>query len=449
MTEEIKLPEIAEGTESALVTEILVKEGEHVEAEQAIIAVESDKATMEVPVEKSGTVKKINIKENQEVKVGEAVLTLEVKGENGKKSETEKEAKPSDGNTSRNDEKPQQGSTQNEKEVKEQPDEKKDKDRSQIVKPLMSQKDNSTGTPNAEANKTSDNIGAAPSVRRLARELGISLDEVPVKSKGGRITSDDLTQYVRNLIGDNKSRTKQQSEQPLPDFEQWGSIDSKPLSSLRKRIAESTSDAWTTIPHVTQFGKANASIISDYRKNFKARKNKKISVTAILVKIAGMMLRKYPKFNASVDMHNEEVIFKDYFNISFAVDTPDGLFVPVIKNVEDKSVLEVSEEIDALANKARERSIKPADMQGGNFTISNLGGIGGTNFTPVIYPPQVAILGVAQTQTQLVMKNDDIKQQRFMPFGLSYDHRLIDGADAARFITTFCEAIEHPLMLLE
>jgi len=449
MAEEVKLPEISEGVNSAVVTEILVKAGDQIKAEQAVIAVESDKATMEVPSEISGTVSEVLVKEEDEIKVGQTILTVEVdeggeSNEDGAAEDTEKDEEKSN------------------KEVQDQPQSNANREESSQTEQMSDEGSKSPessdepktkgGKPEKTRNREdagSSGIGAAPSVRRLARELGVSLEEIPTGGKGGRITSEDLTKYVRKQLKTTNQHQAGPISQKLPDFTQWGKTERHSISSLRKRIAESTTTAWQHIPHVTHFDKANAGQITAYRKNFEARKGDKISVTTILVKIIAAMLRQFPKFNASIDIAEGEVIMKDYFNVSFAVDTDHGLLVPVIKNADRKTLIEIDEEITKLSSQARDRKISPEDMQGGNFTISNLGGIGGTNFTPVIYPPQVAILGVAQTQESAYIQNGELAVKKEIPLGLSYDHRLIDGADAARFMKKLCAVIEQPIALME
>ncbi len=238
--------------------------------------------------------------------------------------------------------------------------------------------------------------------------------------------------------------------EPLPDFEKWGAIERQPMSKVRETTAQHLSYAWSTIPHVTQFDKADITDLENLRKQYAGQvqnKGGKLTLTAILLKVAAQALKKFPQFNASVDMIHKEIIFKKYVNIGVAVDTERGLLVPVIKDVDQKSITELSVELSELSGKARERKLGLEEMQGGNFSISNLGGIGGTGFTPVVNAPEVAILGVSRSEMQPVFKDGQFVPRLILPLSLSYDHRIIDGADAARFLRWVCQALEQPFLL--
>jgi pyruvate dehydrogenase E2 component (dihydrolipoamide acetyltransferase) len=289
-------------------------------------------------------------------------------------------------------------------------------------------------------------IPAAPSVRRLARENDVDLTTVKGSGPKGRITTEDIEEAAQT----GKKSVPETSE--LPDFEQWGPVKREPMKNIRKRTAESMSEAWQTIPHVTQFDEADLTHLEEFRQQQKEAVKAgggKLTITALLLKISAFALQKYPQFNASVDMKNVEIIFKNYYNIGVAVDTPQGLLVPVVRDVNRKSITELSVELTELAGKARDKKIPPDDLQGGNFTISNLGGIGGTAFTPIVYPPQVAILGVSAASYKQLFVEEAFRKRLVIPLSLSYDHRAIDGADGARFLRWICNVIENPFAILQ
>ena len=286
-------------------------------------------------------------------------------------------------------------------------------------------------------------IPAAPSVRLLARELGIDLAQVPGSGLGGRISNGDVKAYCKML---NTSRGTGVASQPLPDFTKWGSVHREAMNNVRKKTAERLSHAWQNIPYVTQFDKADITQLEKLRKSISGTKTatpKKISVTPFIIKAVAAGLKKFPQFNSSIDITTQEIIFKDYINIGLAIDTDRGLLVPVLKNVDKMSLLQISDELAAMAQRARLRKITIEELQGGCFTISNLGGIGGTSFTPIINWPEVAILGVSRTLTEPVYIDGQFMPRPMLPLSLSYDHRVIDGADAARFVRWICEALQR------
>ena len=295
---------------------------------------------------------------------------------------------------------------------------------------------------------------AAPSVRRLAREIGVDVNKVKGTGPGGRILLDDVKAYSkalhqqRNEIQHIKA---EQHQEPLPDFSKFGAVERQAMSNIRYKTAEHLSYAWHTIPHVTQFDKADITALEEFRKSYAKTAEKqgvKLTVTAILVKIIASALKKFPQFNASVDMQAKEVIYKQYLNIGIAVDTEFGLIVPVIKNADQLNVIEISREMNALAEKARNKKASIADMQGGCFTITNLGGIGGTFFTPIINAPEVAILGVSRGNMEPVYIDGKFEPRLLLPLSLSYDHRVIDGADGIRFLRWVIDAIENPMKFI-
>jgi len=294
---------------------------------------------------------------------------------------------------------------------------------------------------------------AAPSVRRIAREIGVDINEVKGTGPGGRISMDDVKAHSKKLHEERKTDTgigiKQKA---LPDFRKFGAIEKVEMTKIRKVTAEHLSYAWATIPHVTQHDKADITQLEKSRKQYNPEVEKaggKLTITSILLKIIIAALKDFPQFNSSIDMDSKKIIFKKYFNIGVAVDTEHGLMVPVLKNVDEKNLIELSVEMGELAKKAREKKVSLEDLQGGCFTITNLGGIGGTLFTPVVNSPEVAILGVSRGSYEPIYneKNEFIPRL-MLPLSLSYDHRIIDGADSARFLRFIVEALEQPLKIL-
>lgn len=483
MAKEIKIPQIAEGVESATVTEVLVKKGDTIEKDQAIIAVESDKASVEIPSPEAGTVKSISVSEGDEVEVGDVILELETgdsekdseekekkskKGDSEEKkdsddseedeSEDTKEASEEKENSGKQKSKKKEKDTSEEKEESDSSDDEDNEDAEEKDKEKKSEKDKNGDSDKENSEDDSENddskdakkeetavaedVPAAPGVRRLARELGVDIKKVKGSGEGGRISKEEVKAH------DKRSKTQKEKESAtlsLPDFSEWGEIERKALSGIRKATAKNTSAAWSNIPHVFQFDEADISGIEEYMEKLQKKADGNLTITAILAKISASALRQFPKFNASIDMENEEMILKKYVNIGIAVDTEKGLLVPVIRNVDQKTIIEISQEITALAEKAREGKLSAEEMKGGNFTISNLGGIGGTNFTPIVYHPQVAILGVSRAKKQPVYIEDDTFEPRdILPLSLSYDHRMIDGAEGVRFLHWISRALEDP-----
>jgi len=290
-------------------------------------------------------------------------------------------------------------------------------------------------------------IPASPSVRRLAREIGVNITEIKGSGPGGRITEADVKSQSKNKDGGST----QEEQGSLPDFSKWGLVEREKLTGIRKATAKHTTESWQQIPHVFQFDEADISGIEEYMLKNKEKVEKvggKLTITAILVKIMASALQQFPHFNASIDLENEEVILKKYYHIGIAVDTEKGLLVPVIRDVDHKTIDQLAVEITELAQKARDQKLSPEEMQGGNISISNLGGIGGTGFTPIISHPQVAILGVSRTKTQPVFVDGHFVPKQILPLSLSYDHRLIDGADGAKFLKWICQALEDPYKAL-
>ena len=423
------LPDLGENIEAADVLNVLVKVGDVIEVDQAILEIETDKATIEVPTTVAGKVVEVLVKAGSKAKVGDVVIKVETG------SAASVESKPI--------------------EVK----------KDEILEsPKAETKEEKITTPTGELPSIqlmeTDNqppilkgaAPAAPSVRRIAREIGVDINKVPGTGPNGRISMDDVKAFSKKLHesysqgGGTGLNIKSES---LPDFTKFGAINKVEMTNIRKKTADHLSYAWATIPHVTQFDKADITLLEKTRKELNKNTETKLTVTAILVKIIVEALKKFPQFNSSIDMDKKEIIYKSYFNIGVAVDTEFGLIVPVIKNSDKKSLTEISVDMNALAEKARNKKIGLDDLQGGSFTISNLGGIGGTYFTPIVNSPEVAILGVSRGSLEPVWNGYGVFEPRLMlPLSLSYDHRIIDGADAIRFLRFVVEALEQPVKLL-
>jgi pyruvate dehydrogenase E2 component (dihydrolipoamide acetyltransferase) len=445
MKKEIKIPEIAENVETGLIAGILVSKGDKVNADQPLVEIETDKATTDLPSPYDGVIEEIKVKEGDEVKVHQVIMIIETEsgGEEGEenKGESEEESKDQDQDIGEGEEK-DSGKEENGDEGK---NEKKEKDDKKSQKEVTKEEKPSEETQEKEKPDLSD-IPASPSVRRLAREKGVDLTKVQGSGPGNRISAEDIKNYSE------KPAESAEKEIKLPDFAQWGPVSSEAMTNIRKITSKNVQQAWQTIPHVTHFDEADMTNLENFRKNNRDKvemKGGKLTVTAILLKIAGFALLKFPRFNSSLDAQNEQIIYKHYINIGIAADTPQGLLVPVVREVNKKSLADLSVELTELAQKARDKKIALDELQGGNFTISNLGGIGGTNFTPIILPPQVAILGVSRAKYQQVFVDGEFQKRLIIPLSLSYDHRVIDGADGARFLRWICEVIEDPYALLQ
>jgi pyruvate dehydrogenase E2 component (dihydrolipoamide acetyltransferase) len=293
-------------------------------------------------------------------------------------------------------------------------------------------------------------------VRRLAREIGIDIDEVRGSGPGGRISQDDVKEQARRILSSVGAAaaaaggSPARAVRPLPDFQKWGEVERQPWSNIRRTTAEHLSHAWNAIPHVTQFDKADVTALEALRKQYKGAVEQaggSLTVTAMLVKVLATAVRQFPQFNASLDPERGEIVYKKYVGIGVAVDTDRGLLVPVIRNADARNITQIAVELHGLAARARDRKLTLEEMSGGTMSISNLGGIGGTYFTPIVNWPEVAILGVSRTATEPVWSGSAFEPRQMLPLSLSYDHRVIDGADAIRFLRWVVEAIEQPFLL--
>jgi pyruvate dehydrogenase E2 component (dihydrolipoamide acetyltransferase) len=299
---------------------------------------------------------------------------------------------------------------------------------------------------------------AAPSVRRVAREIGVDITQVTGSGPNGRITEEDVKTFARQILSSlgGGALAPAPAARPgggvaLPDFSKWGEVERKTMTGVRRKTAEHLSNAWSQIPHVTQFDKADMTVLEEIRPKYAAeaeRAGGKLTVTAVLTKIVATALKKFPQFNSSIDVATESIIYKKYVHIGIAVDTEHGLLVPVVRNADQKNILQIAVEIHQLAEKAKARKLSLDEMSGGSMSITNLGGIGGTAFTPIVNWPEVAILGVSRGVQEPVYKNGVIEPRQMLPLSLSYDHRVIDGADAIRFLRWVVEAIEQPFTIM-
>lgn len=443
MIQEFRLPDLGENIEGGDVVQIHVGKGDKVEEEQILLEVETDKATIEVPSPFQGIVKDVHINAGQQAQVGQLILTIDSEGSSDARP-AEKEESPKEKPAPEKSEPAQVESATKENKPGEAPS---------TAQPASPAKPSAPAAPVSDRPKMI--APASPTVRRFAREIGVDIHAVPGTGPGGRISSEDVKRYSRDL---NSRRTQSsgagvtigQFAPPMPDFSKWGDVEKESMSNIRKSTAASMAQAWNTIPHVTQHDKADITELEKLRKSFASRAEEqgaKLTVTAILIKIAAAALKRFPNFNTSIDVGNNEIIFKKFYHIGVAVDTERGLLVPVVRNADRKNMIELAAEVGELAQKARNKKLSLEEMQGGTFTITNLGGIGGTSFTPIVNWPEVAILGVSRIQNEPTIVDDKLESRMMLPLSLSYDHRIIDGADAARFLRWICTALEQPFMI--
>ena len=454
---EFKVPELGENVAGGDVMRVMVNPGDTIARDQPVLELETDKATIEVPSTVAGTVKEVRVKKGDKVQVGAVVFTVDEAASGGNGASSQKAAKAEQPAAQPQTTEPPPAS-ESKPAAETRPDSKV------ISMPPRGAADAPTpapapAPPAARADGSGDRgpvAPASPAVRRLAREIGVNVDEVQGTGPGGRISQEDVKEHARRILSSVPSTAGggaavgARAARALPDFQKWGEVERQPLTNIRRATAEHLSHAWNAIPHVTQFDKADVTALEELRKKFKdqvAQAGGNLTVTAMLVRILATAVKKFPQFNASIDTERGELVFKKYVNVGVAVDTDRGLLVPVIRNADRKNISEVSIEINQLAAKARDRKLTLEEMSGGGISISNLGGIGGTYFTPIVNWPEVAILGVSRTITEPVWKENAFQPRQMLPLSLSYDHRVIDGADAMRFLRWVAEAIEQPFLL--
>ncbi len=469
MSTEFRLPELGENVEKGDVVRVLVAAGDSVKIDQPVLELETDKATIEVPSSVSGKISAVNVKAGDKVKVGQVVLVVDANGGGAAEAKAPQERKAESADARQRDATvgaaPEAEGTEPGQPPPARPASKPAAAVVDISAGRSTQPARSEAQParaDAPAGQTAPREGAglelappvpaAPSVRRFARELGVNIGSVSGTGPGGRIGNEDVKHHVRDVVNGGTSVGSARAAQ-LPDFSKWGAVESKPMSNIRRTTAEHLDAAWRA-PHVTQHDKADVTELEAFRQRYGARVERsggKLTVTAVLIKIAATAVQRYPQFGASLDAANNAIVYKKYCHIGVAVDTPNGLLVPVIRDADRKTITEIAGDLAALSQRARDKKLSLDDMSGGVFTISNLGGIGGTSFTPIINYPEVAILGVSRGVKEPVWRANaaggEFVPRDLLPLSLSYDHRVIDGADAARFLRFLCEGLEQPLTM--
>ena len=437
MPAEFKCPDLGENIASGTVGRILVAEGASVSANQPLFELETDKAVTEIPAPSAMTIVSLKVKEGYQVKVGQVLLTYE--------GGTKADAAPA-------------------KPVEAAPAEMEKPKPAPTAAPAPA----AAPTRPAAPREPGGPVLAAPSVRKLAREMGVRIEEVPTADPSGRVSAQDVMAFAQGATtaspqssapapASSASATAA-STSPMPsgvaDQDRWGSVLREPMNGVRKKTVQHMTRCWTTIPHVTHFEKADITGLENLRQQYAKQydaSGAKLTVTVFLIKVLALALKKFPKFNASIDVDTEEILYKQYCHVGVAVDTPSGLLVPVVRDADKKTLAEIALEVPALAAKARDRKLSLDEMQGGCMTITNLGGLGGSgfqNFTPIINAPEVAILGVSRGAYEPVFDQGAFAPRLRLPLALSYDHRLIDGADAARFMRWYVQTLEQPWTLM-
>lgn len=421
---DLKLPKLGEGSDSGVVVSIFVNEGDTIAKDQTIIELENEKAVAAVPATAGGVVAKIHIKAGDKISVGQRILTLSGASGAAAPAATPAAAKPA-------------AKAAAPKRVEPEPEAEEE-----VVEVAEEEASDAVAAP-----------VASPSLRRWARELGINLGKVRGSGPGGRIETSDVKNYILRLqaaaakpkAAPAASATPAKPVAEQIDFSKWGPILKKPITPLRNVIARRMLENWNAIPHVTQFDDADFSKLNELRKKYAAAyeaKGSKLTLTPLVLKAVAATLKKHPIFNSSLDEVANEIILKEYIHLGIAVDTDAGLIVPVIRDVDKKSVLELAKELEVLAQKARDRKVSGDDLKGGTFTISNQGAIGGAHFTPIVNKPEVAILGLGRGAMKPVVRDGKIEARMMTPIGLSYDHRVIDGGSAARFTVDLLAALQ-------
>ena len=447
---EFKLPELGENISQGDLVRLMISPGTKVSEGQPVMELETDKAVVEVPSSVSGVIKEVKVKEGEKIKVGQVIFTLEggapaqpepsrsrtapvehVSGQHGARLAFQAAIRA-------------EGKTEEQALPPDQP---------VPAPPVFSmpvQLGKVAGTEHRQP------IPAAPHVRRLAREVGVDIYEVKGAGPGGRISEDDVKAYAKALLSaavtavQAPPRAGHFATPQLPDFAKWGKIERVSMRGVRRKTAEHLAESWNTIPHVTQQDRADITELEQLRARFAPKAEEaggKMTVTAIALKVCAAALKVFPQFNASIDIEKAEIVYKQYINVGVAADTDRGLLVPVIREVDKKNIVELAVELSLLSQKARDKKLAPAEMEGGTFTITNLGGIGGVGFTPIVNHPEVAILGLSRSRIEPEWINGKFEPRLILPLSLSYDHRLIDGADAARFLRWIAEAFEQPFLL--
>ncbi len=450
---EFKLPELGENISQGDLVRLMISPGAKVAEGQPVMELETDKAVVEVPSSVSGVVKDIKVKEGEKIKVGQVIFTLD-SGTPATQQPTRPQTAPVEHVSGQHGARLAfQAAIRAEGKTEEQA---LPPDQPQAAVPAFSmpaQLGKVAGTEHRQP------VPAAPHVRRLAREIGVDIYDVKGTGPGGRISEDDVKVHAKALLSAAVTATATPraghfAQPQLPDFSKWGKIERVSMRGVRRKTAEHLAEAWNTIPHVTQHDRADITELEQLRARFAPKAEEaggKMTVTAIALKVCAAALKVFPQFNASIDIEKEEIVYKQYINIGVAADTDRGLLVPVIRDVDKRNIVELAVELSQLSRKARDKKLAPSDMEGGTFTITNLGGIGGIGFTPIVNFPEVAILGISRSRMEPEWieskEGGKFEPRLILPLSLSYDHRLIDGADAARFLRWISEAFEQPFLL--
>jgi pyruvate dehydrogenase E2 component (dihydrolipoamide acetyltransferase) len=444
---DFRLPELGENIDQGDLVRLMISPGSKVSEGQPVMELETDKAVVEVPSSVTGTVKEIQVKEGQKIKVGQLIFTLQgassAQPQKAKHAPVEHVSEQHEARLSVDAAIQAEGKTHAQVFLPDQP-----QPSATQTFAMPEQLDKVAGTEQRPP------AAAAPHVRRLARELGVDIYAVKGAGPGGRISEDDVKAHAKSLLSSVAARPSGQGRQfaqpDLPDFTKFGKVERVSMRGVRRKTAQHLWEAWTTIPHVTQQDKADITELEQLRARFAPKAQEaggKMTVTAIALKVCASALKVFPQFNASIDITKEEIVYKQYINIGVAVDTDRGLLVPVLRDVDKKNIVELAAELTQLSKKARDKKLAPSEMEGGTFTITNLGGVGGTGFSPIVNFPEVAILGLSRSSMEPVWMNGKFEPRQVLPLSLSYDHRLIDGADAARFLRWIAEAFEQPFLL--
>jgi pyruvate dehydrogenase E2 component (dihydrolipoamide acetyltransferase) len=444
---EFKLPELGENISQGDLVRLMISPGIKVSEGQPVMELETDKAVIEVPSSISGIIKEVQVKQGDKIKVGDVIFTLE--GAAAPQTERPRHLPVEHVSGQQGARLAFQAAIQAEGKTEEQA---LPRDQPQPLPPSFTMPAQLEKVAGSERGAP---IPAAPHARRLAREIGIDIHNVKGTGPGGRISEHDVKAHSKELLASvaaaaQAPRGAQSAQPELPDFTKWGKVERVSIRGVRRKTAEHLWQAWTTVPHVTQNDKADITELEHLRARFAPKAEEvggKMTVTAIALKVCSSALKIFPQFNASIDLAKDEIVYKQYINIGVAVDTDRGLLVPVIRDVDKKNIVELAAELTQLSKKAREKKLTLAEMEGGTFTITNLGGIGGTGFSPIVNYPEVAILGLSRSSTEPVWLNGKFEPRLVLPVSLSYDHRLIDGADAARFLRWIAEAFEQPFLL--
>ncbi len=426
----INLPELGEGVDSVDVVSVLVAVGDEIQPDQSLIEVETEKASVEVPSTTAGTVLEIHVKEGDTIDEKAPIVTLDVV--EAAVDITPDEPTP---DTPPPEEQGNEGATEQRGGGAEE----------------NAAVETATLPPPVTPRGGMSAVQAAPTVRRFAREVGVDISTVAGSGPGGRVSIDDIKAHANRLLTQGgPSTTGAMAAAELPDLSRFGPTRREAMTKIRRLTAENLTRAWHNAPQVTNHEVADITDLEEFRKAYKSRVEEaggKLTMTAILVKIVAATLKQHPTLNAAVDMANREIVFRESINIGVAVDTERGLLVPVIRDADRKNLTEIGVALDDLARRARDKKLAPDDMQGGTFSISNLGGIGGTGFSPIVNWPEVAILGVSRGRIEPEWYEGSFRPRLMLPLSLSYDHRLVDGADAARFLARLKASLEQPLLL--